>query len=95
MQCALYLFWRAPKGFNLFLNSNTAKTLFGSWFLHISEIIPEISSKIISEISSEISSKILSTIILLFFDCQLRGAPQALCAFAFLAGAWRTQRFCC
>ena len=78
-----------------FLISNTAKTLFGSWFLHISEIIPEISSKIISEISSEISSKILSTIILLFFDCQLRGAPQALCAFAFLAGAWRTQRFCC
>ena len=67
--CALSVLAGA-KRIQLFLISNTAKTLFGSWFLHISEIIPEISSKIISEISSEISSKILSTIILLFFDCQ-------------------------
>ena len=28
----------------------------------------------------------------LFFECQLRRARQASCAFPFLAGAWRIQR---
>ena len=84
MQCAIHPFWRVPNWFSVsFMNSNTAKAHFGSWFLNTSEIISETSSKLISEIISETISKHLSKFIRFSLNANYVGHDKQVALFLF------------
>ena len=93
MQCALYPFWRVPNWLNVsFMNFNTAKAHF--WLL-VSQYFRKYFRNYFQTYFRNYFRNYFQKsfqIYSLFFECQLRRARQASCAFPFLAGAWRIQR---